>query len=124
MNYIAIFTKIKIIFNNKAMEVIKMTEERDHLVVLVDENGEEVEFEHLDTIELDGNKYIVLLPFDQEEENEIAEVVILKIIHNEDGDDSLLTIDDEDELDTVFEEFKIRMEEDFEFSEDLEDLDN
>ena len=101
-----------------------MTEERDHLVVLVDENGEEVEFEHLDTIELDGNKYIVLLPFDQEEENEIAEVVILKIIHNEDGDDSLLTIDDEDELDTVFEEFKIRMEEDFEFSEDLEDLDN
>jgi len=28
-----------------------MSEERDDLVVLIDENGEETEFEHLDTIE-------------------------------------------------------------------------
>lgn len=98
------------------MEVITMTEERDDLVVLVDENGEEVEFEHLDTIELNGSEYVVLLPYEQEDDGSgMEEVVILKIERNEDGDDSFLTIEDDDELDAVFEQFKIRMEEEFEF---------
>ncbi|TYQ16344.1 UNVERIFIED_CONTAM: uncharacterized protein DUF1292 [Acetivibrio alkalicellulosi] len=93
-----------------------MTEERDDLVVLVDENGEEAEFEHLDTIDYNGNEYVVLLPFEQDEEDtEMEEVVILKIEHGEEGDDSFLTIDDEEELDAVFEQFKIRMEEEFDF---------
>ena len=93
-----------------------MTEERDDLVVLVDENGEEVEFEHLDTIELNGSEYVVLFPYEQEDDGSgMEEVVILKIERNEDGDDSFLTIEDDDELDAVFEQFKIRMEEEFEF---------
>jgi len=56
-----------------------MSEERDDLVVLIDENGEETEFEHLDTIEYNGNEYVVLLPVEQtEEENDAEEVVIFK----------------------------------------------
>ena len=43
------------------------------------------------------------------------EVVILKIDRSENGDDSFLTIDNDDELDAVFEQFKIRMDEEFEF---------
>ena len=45
-----------------------MTEERDDLVVLVDENGEEAEFELLDTFEFNGSEYVVLLPFEQEDD--------------------------------------------------------
>jgi len=57
-----------------------MSEERDDLVVLIDENGEETEFEHLDTIEYNGNEYVVLLPVEQtEEENDAEEVVILEL---------------------------------------------
>lgn len=94
-----------------------MSEERDDIVVLVDENGEEVEFEHLDTIELNGNEYVVLLPVSEtEEEKEIDEVVILKIEHGEE-EDSFVSVDDDDELDAVFEEFRVRMEDDFDFEE-------
>lgn len=94
-----------------------MSEERDDIVVLVDENGEEVEFEHLDTIELNGNEYVVLLPVDEsEEEKAIDEVVILKIEHGEE-EDSFVSVEDDDELDAVFEEFRVRMEDEFDFEE-------
>ncbi len=96
-----------------------MTEDRDDIVVLVDENGEEIEFEHLDTIEMNGNEYVVLTPLEEEGEqndSEEEEVIILKIKHNENGDDSFLTIKDDEELDEVFEEFQARMDD----AEDLE----
>ncbi|WP_024833589.1 DUF1292 domain-containing protein [Ruminiclostridium josui] len=92
-------------------------EERDDIVVLLGEDGEEVEFEHLDTIEMDGNEYVVLLPLDEQENEEVDEVVILKIEHNEDDEDSFITVDDEEELNRVFEEFKTRMEDEYDFDE-------
>ena len=42
-------------------------EEFDNIIVLNDENGEEVSFEFLDLIELDGEEYVVLLPAEEEE---------------------------------------------------------
>lgn len=94
-----------------------MDEERDDIVILVGEDGEEVEFEHIDTIEMNGNEYVVLLPVEEQEEEEVDEVVILKVDHNEDGEDSFVTVDDEEELNNVFEEFKTRMEEEYDFEE-------
>jgi uncharacterized protein YrzB (UPF0473 family) len=93
-----------------------MDEERDDVVVLVDENGEEVEFEHIDTIEMNGNEYVVLAPISEEddEEPDEEEVVILKVEHGEDGEDTFITIEDEEEMDDVFDEFQSRMEDLFE----------
>lgn len=93
-----------------------MTEERENILVLIDENGEEVAFDYLDKIELDGIEYVILSPFEQDDENDIAEVIILKAIKDEYGEDNFLTIDDDNELDTVFEQFKIREEENFRLS--------
>ncbi len=92
-----------------------MDEERDDIVVLIDENGEEVEFEHIDTIEMKDNEYVVLAPLDEDQENdqEEEEVIILKVEHNENGEDSFVTIEDDDELDEVFNEFQSRIEEEF-----------
>ncbi len=92
-----------------------MEDERDDIVILVDENGDEVEFEHIDTIEMKGNEYVVLAPLEEEdaEEQDEEEVIILKIEHNEDGEDSFVTLEDDDELDEVFSEFQARMEEEF-----------
>ena len=42
-------------------------EELDNIMILNDENGEEVPFEFLDVIELDGEQYVVLLPVEDEE---------------------------------------------------------
>lgn len=91
-------------------------DERDDIVILIGEDGEEVEFEHLDTIEMNGNEYVILLPLD-EQDDEVDEVVILKVDHNEDGEDAFITVDDEEELNEVFEEFKERMEEEYDLDE-------
>ena len=97
-----------------------MTEERDDLVVLIDEDGSEVEFEHLDTIEMNDKEYVVLLPFNETEteEQDVDEVVILKIEHNAGGEDSFVSVENDDELNSVFEEFRNRMEEEYDSDEE------
>lgn len=92
-----------------------MEDERDDIVVLIDENGEEAEFEHIDTIEMNDNEYVVLAPLegDEDEDQEEDEVIILKIEHNDDGEDTFATIEDDDELDEVFNIFQERMEEEY-----------
>jgi len=98
-----------------------MEERDDNIVVLVDENGENVEFEHLDTIEMDGSEYVVLLPLEEgNDDGEVDEVIILKIERNDDGEDTFITVEDENILNEVFEEFKERMEEFADFEEDEE----
>jgi len=110
-------TCVIISIHNAKQEVKNMSEERDDIVVLLDENGEEVEFELLDTVELNGNEYVVLLPIEEsEDENDIDEVVILRIEHGEE-EDSFVSVDDDDELEAVFEEFKLRMEDEFDFED-------
>ena len=100
-------------------------EERDNTVVLVDENGEEVEFEHLDTFEMNDNTYVVLFPI-EDEENEDDEVVIFKLDKDEKGEEILSIIDDEEELFEAFDEFKLRIDdedlEEFEEFDDYEDF--
>lgn len=93
-----------------------MDAERDDIVVLVDEDGEEVEFEHIDTIEMNGNEYVILVPLAEEEDDEVEEeeIVILRVEHGEDGEDAFVTIEDDDELEEVFDEFQARLEEEFE----------
>lgn len=82
-------------------------------VVLADEEGNEKEFEILDSIETDDARYVALLPLpedEQEEESEEAEVVILRV-ETEDGEDVFATIEDEEELEKAYEIFMKRMEE-------------
>ncbi len=97
-----------------------MEDERDDIVILVDENGDEVEFEHIDTINMNDNEYVVLAPLEEEEDDdsEDEEIIILKVEHGDDGEDSFVTIDDDDELEEVFNEFQSRMEEEFGSEED------
>ena len=54
-------------------------------VVLTDEDGNEVEFEHIDTVEVDGTMYMAFIPAELAVDEE-AEVVILKV-EEEDGEE-------------------------------------
>ena len=89
----------------------------NNIVVLNDENGEEVEFEFLDLIELDGEEYVVLLPVEEEENPEEAgEVVILKLEDTESEDEeSYVSVEDEEVLNKVFEMFKEKFKDEFNF---------
>ena len=93
------------------------SEEIDNIIVLNDEDGNEVEFEYLDLIEFDGEQYVVLLPTDESEEDEEAgEVVILKLEDSEsEEEESYVSVDDEDILNKVFEIFKEKFKDDFNF---------
>ena len=92
-------------------------EELNNIVVLNDENGEEVKFEFLDLIELDGEEYVVLLPVEEEENPEEAgEVVILKLEDTESEDEeSYVSVEDEEVLNKVFEMFKEKFKDEFNF---------
>jgi len=89
-------------------------EELDNIIVLNDEEGNEAEFEFLDLIEYDGEEYVVLLPI--EESEDAGEVVILKLEDTESEDEeSYVSVDDEEILNKVFEIFKEKFKDDFNF---------
>ena len=93
-------------------------EELDNIVILNDEDGNEVKFEFLDLIELDDEEYVVLLPVTAEGEEEEGEVVILKVEDSDDEDsdeESYVSIEDEETLNKVFEIFKEKFKDDFDF---------
>ena len=93
-------------------------EELDNIITLNDENGNEVKFEFLDLVELDDEEYVVLLPVTEEGEEDEGEVVILKIEDTDDEDseeESYISVEDEDVLNRVFEIFKEKFKDDFDF---------
>ena len=94
-----------------------MSEERDDILVLVDEKGEEVEFEYLDTMSMNDAEYAILLPLEEDEDAETEEVVILKLDKDESGEDSFISVDDQNELHEVFEAFKKKVQEQYDFEE-------
>lgn len=93
-------------------------QEENSNVVLLDEEGNEHEFEHLDTFEYNGEAYVVLIPvLPEEDESDVDEVLIFRLVTDEEGEEALLAIEDEAELDMVFEEFKNRMKDEFDFED-------
>ena len=92
-------------------------EELDNIIVLNDENGEEVKFEFLDLIEYENEQYVVLLPVLEEGEEDDGEVVILKVDDNDENSDeeSYISVDDEDVLMAVFNIFKDKFKDEFDF---------
>ena len=92
-------------------------EDLDNVVILNDEEGNEVRFEFLDLVELEDEEYVVLLPIAEEGEEEEGEVVILKVedTDEESDEESYVSVDDEDTLNQVFEIFKEKFKDDFDF---------
>ncbi len=91
----------------------------DNIVILNDEDGNESRFEFLDLIEYDNEEYVVLLPAEEDENDEPGEVLILKVEDSdEDSDDdseSYVSVDDEETLTKVFEIFKDKFKNEFDF---------
>ncbi|MCI8387748.1 MAG: DUF1292 domain-containing protein [Clostridiales bacterium] len=76
--------------------------EEEDIFTLTDEDGTEQQFQLLGSCELEGVEYLALVPLDEDSE----EYVILKRETDEDGEDILVTIDDDDEFDRVADIFE------------------
>lgn len=83
----------------------------DNIIVLNDDDGNEVEFEFLDPIPYRGKEYVVLLPVSDEAD----EVVILQLEEADDETESYISVDNELTLQAVFEIFKERAKDTFNF---------
>ncbi|HZJ57508.1 MAG TPA: DUF1292 domain-containing protein [Clostridia bacterium] len=83
--------------------------EGNNLVELIDDDGNTLSFEYLMTIDFGDNEYVVLTanepPKDPSQEFNGGEVVILRVENDGDQDSVYVSIDDEDELNEVFDAF-------------------
>ncbi len=83
-----------------------------NFVSLTDEDGNEIELEHLDTIEYNGAVYMAFFPAEEadeegqppEDDDEEAGLIILKVVEI-DGEEQLATLEDEEELEAVYQQF-------------------
>lgn len=87
-------------------------EEDRNLIQLQDEDGNDVSFEHLMTVEYEGSYYIVLEATEDMDDCQEGEAIILKIVRDEEsGEDVYATIEDEAEFNAVLEKCMAEMEE-------------
>lgn len=70
-------------------------------MTIIDEDGTEFELEVLTTIEYNGETYLAVTPAGADDESEDLEVGILKSV-DEDGEPVLCAIEDEKELEAVY----------------------
>ena len=94
-------------------ENIILEEEEVSILTLTDENGNDVNFEYLDSIELGGKEYLCLMPEDSEEN----EIVILEVEPVDEETENYLAVTDEAILDAVFTIFKDRYQDVLTFEE-------
>lgn len=87
-----------------------------NFISLTDEDGNEFELEHLDTLEYNGEIYMAFLPTEEfdEDEEEVTDIdlddteegglIILKVVQV-DGEEQLATLEDEAEAEAVYQQF-------------------
>ena len=76
----------------------------DEYYTLTDEDGNELQFELIAKAEFKGTQYFAFVPADGDQNDEFCEYTILKSVI-EDGEEMLVSIDDDDEFDNVADYF-------------------
>lgn len=94
---------------------LEALEEVDDIITLYDEDGQGVDFQMLDMITKGDDKYLVLYPLEDEEEED-GSLVILRLIEGEE-DDTLESVEDDELLSELFEEFKESHKDEFTFED-------
>ena len=98
-------------------------EEEIEIITLTVLNCDVMDFEFLDLVEYEDKRYVVLLPpiedVEGEDEDEDEEVLILQV--EDDGteeNESYVFVDDDDILTAVFDIFKEKFKDEFDFAEE------
>lgn len=73
------------------------------IYTLIDEDGVEQQFELLDVMEIDGNRYFALLPFFDDPAETLDTDGSLVVLRGEtvDGEEMMASIDDDDEYERI-----------------------
>ena len=80
-----------------------------NFVTLTDDEGNDIELEYVDALEHNGTTYMAFFPVVEEdsedEENEEEYGLVIPKSQMENGEEFLVTIDDEEEIDKVYDLF-------------------
>ncbi len=74
------------------------------IVTLTDEFGNDIQFEHYGSLEMDGTVYVGLIEITDDPKAKLMNngtLFLLKTVEDDNGEELLVTIDDEDELKRV-----------------------
>lgn len=74
-----------------------MAEELDNIIELIDEEGNKFNFILIEAFEVEGQRYAVLMP----EDDDTEEALVLKIEVDENGEEVLYEIEDDEEWSMV-----------------------
>lgn len=89
-------------------------------VVLTDEDGREIEFEVLGSVDVDGITYVGLIEQFEDPQAQLdsdGRMIVLKAIEDDNGEELLVTIDDE-ELASVLPAFEEALGEEYDLAEE------
>ena len=76
-------------------------------ITIVDDDGQEFELEVLDTMDYNGKTYTAFLPTNMDEDDPEFGMIILRSVLDEKGEELFESVDDEDELQDVYEHFMV-----------------
>ncbi len=79
--------------------------EENKVITMVDEDGEKVDFELIEIIELDENKYALLAPIGDEDDAYVYKIQVV------DGKEEYIAVEDEEEFERVLEEYESTFDE-------------
>ena len=74
-------------------------------ITIVDDDGAEFELEVLDSMDYKGQTFMAFLPANMDEEDPDYGIIILRSVLDENGDELFESIDDDEELQDVYEHF-------------------
>ena len=94
-----------------------MQEEYTNVITLTDSDGSDVDFEVLDIVPYKEHEYVVMLPVDDESDS--PEAVILELLEAEEDneEDMLQGVEDEEILNAVFNLFREKNADEFQFEQ-------
>ena len=90
---------------------------------LTDEEGNEIEFELIGQCEYEGTTYYAMIPTDADDSGDVYEYTILKSVM-EDGEEMLVSIDDDEEFDNVADYFDDLFSQEIDYDAAESDSDN
>ncbi len=97
-----------------------MADYGNDIIVLTDEEGNELQFEVIAAVELDGETYLGLVEIFDDPQKMIesdAQLIIMKQVEDNSGELTLVTLDSNEELEKVVREFEKVLEEEYEIDD-------
>jgi uncharacterized protein YrzB (UPF0473 family) len=95
-----------------------MSDYSDNIISITDEDGNDFELLVLDEADMNDTHYLALTESQNPDDEADLEVIILKVITDEEtGEELLSTVDDDQEMEAIYQIFEEQM-----FSEDDEEL--